>query len=119
IDELDISSLRRIIYGAAPITENLIKEAMEKMANVTITQSYGQSEAVAVTMLNPEDHDPTLGLLRSCGRAAPGVEIQIVDQKQNELHRGEIGEIMIRSPNCMLGYWKKPDQSAKALIDGA
>lgn len=119
IDDLDISSLSRIVYGAASITETLIKQAMEKMPHATFTQSYGQSEAVAVTMLNPEDHDPALGLLRSCGRAAPGTEVYIVDEHQKELPRGETGEIMIRSPNRMLGYWNKPEQTAKALVNNA
>ncbi|MBR9909270.1 MAG: long-chain fatty acid--CoA ligase [Gammaproteobacteria bacterium] len=119
IDTLDISSLQRIVYGASSITETLITQAMDKMPHASFTQSYGQSEAVAVTMLNPEDHNPALGLLRSCGRAAPGNEVYIVDDQQNELPRGDVGEIMIRSPNRMLGYWNKPEQTAKALVNGA
>jgi len=119
IDRLDISSLQRIVYGASSITESLIKQAMQKMPHATFTQSYGQSEAVAVTMLNPEDHDPALGLLRSWGRAAPGNEVYIVDEQQQELPRGTVGEIMIRSPNRMLGYWNNPEQTAKALVGDA
>lgn len=119
ITQLDISSLHRIIYGASSITETLIKEAMDKMPKVTFTQSYGQSEAVAITMLSPEDHKPERNLLRSAGRAAPGVTIAIVNEQHEEVPRGETGEIRIHSPNRMLGYWNKPEQTEKALIDGA
>jgi acyl-CoA synthetase (AMP-forming)/AMP-acid ligase II len=122
IDKYDLSSLQRIVYGASPITETVLRNAMGKFPNVGFCQGFGQTEtSSAVTVLRPEDHaleGPKHKLLRSAGRAIPGSEVYIVDEDRNEVPRGQSGEIVLRCPNRMLGYWNNPEQTAKSLIDG-
>jgi Acyl-CoA synthetases (AMP-forming)/AMP-acid ligases II len=69
------------------------------------------------TLLLPDDHDDP-ALLRSAGRAAPHCEVKIVDPDDNEVPRGEIGEVIVKGDNVMLGYWELPDESAKAIRGG-
>ena len=80
---------------------------------------YGLTETTGGgTFLPPEDHDPSRGKLRSCGKPAPAHEIKIVDANGCALPCGEVGEIAIRAPNVMKGYWNKPDSTKAAVVDG-
>jgi acyl-CoA synthetase (AMP-forming)/AMP-acid ligase II len=85
-------------------------------------QAYGQTELSPVaTLLPPEYHTvegPNAGKLASAGRAALCCELEIVDGDGVEAPRGTVGEIRVRGPNAMLGYWNKPDETAAALRDG-
>jgi acyl-CoA synthetase (AMP-forming)/AMP-acid ligase II len=73
--------------------------------------------APVATMLSPAAHtDPVLR--RSAGRAAPHAEVRIVDADDNEVPRGDVGEIVVRGQHVMLGYWNKPEETAAAVIDG-
>ena len=65
----------------------------------------------------PADHDNP-ALLRAAGRAAPHVEVRIVDPDGHEVPRGEVGEVVVRGDNVMLGYWNRPDDTAAAVRDG-
>ena len=82
-------------------------------------QAYGLTETSGgVVLLYPDDHDPGGPLahrLRAAGRPVPGVEVQIVGADGAVLPAGEIGEVWIRSPSTMIGYWNKPDATADAL----
>ncbi|BFM17949.1 long-chain fatty acid--CoA ligase [Maricurvus nonylphenolicus] len=118
IDNRNLDSLYRILYGASSITESLINDAMRKMPGITFTQAYGQSEASAVTVLSPEDHRPEREKLRSAGKPAPGVDITIVDENRQPVAFGITGEIVINAPNRMLCYWNKPEQTGEVLVDG-
>jgi acyl-CoA synthetase (AMP-forming)/AMP-acid ligase II len=82
------------------------------------TQAYGMTElSPCATLLTPADHDdPTLHT--SAGRAAPHTEVRIVDTNDRELPRGEVGEIVVRGDNVMLGYWNRPADTAAAVRDG-
>ncbi|XUU59491.1 long-chain-fatty-acid--CoA ligase [Erythrobacter sp. HA6-11] len=113
----DFSNLRYLLYGAAPMPLELLKEAVRTMPGTGFLQVYGMTEtAGTVTMLPPEDHDLAGNQrMRSCGKACPGVEIQIVDPDGNEVPRGTIGEIAILSPSNMAGYWKLPEATASTL----
>ena len=113
----DFSGLRYLLYGAAPMPLELLKEAVRTMPDTGFLQVYGMTEtAGTVTMLPPEDHSLEGNeRMRSCGKACPGVEIEIVDPQGNEVPRGEIGEIAIKSPSNMAGYWKLPDATASTL----
>lgn len=122
IAERDFSHLHTINYGASPIAEDLLRQCMD-IFKCDFVQGYGQTEAtLALTFLTAEDHRQALAskpeLLRSCGRAVFGTEIRIVDGEGRELPRGEIGEIVARGPQLMLGYWKREDATASTIVDG-
>ncbi len=118
----DVSSLKYIVYGAAPITGSLLAEAMEKFSSAEFTQAFGQTELCPVATILPAEYHvtegPNAGKLRSAGRAISVCEIKIVDTDGNELPQGEIGEIAVKGPITMLGYWNKPEITAEALKDG-
>ncbi|HKV13756.1 MAG TPA: fatty acid--CoA ligase [Reyranella sp.] len=116
IRETDLSSLKLIVYGAAPIPAELLKQAMAAFG-CSFQQVYGLTETTgAVTLLPAEDHDPAdARKLLSCGYAQKEVELRIVDENGRELPAGKVGEIAIRSPQVMAGYWKLPDATARAI----
>ena len=116
--DYDLSSLLHLIYGASPISEAVLDRARAVFPAVGFTQAYGMTELAPVaTLLTPADHhDP--GLRRSAGRAAPHVEVRITDADGREVPRGEVGEVVVRGDNVMLGYWNRPDETAAAVQDG-
>jgi acyl-CoA synthetase (AMP-forming)/AMP-acid ligase II len=112
----DLSSLRRISYGSAPVPPGLAQEAMERLG-CDLQQRYGLTEAGGqVTILSPQDHrDIVAGktsILTSCGRETPQAEIRIVDEAGEEVPRGGVGEIVIRAGSVGRGYWNRPEQTA-------
>ena len=118
IGSADLSSMRVLSYGASPISEDLLKRASARFG-CEFVQLYGMTETCgAGTFLANADHDPAKGKLRSCGVAWPGVELKIVAADGGEVPRGDVGEVVIRSPVVMKGYWNKPDATAAAIRDG-
>ena len=112
-------TLRRILYGAAPIGEPLLRRALA-LFGCAFSHAYGATEtAGTVISLPPCEHDPDgprPERLRSCGRPWPWVELRLVDPAtEREVAAGEIGEIRIRSGMVMLGYWRKPAETAAAI----
>lgn len=118
----DLSCLKAIIYGAAPMPESLIREALVEFPGVGFWQGYGQTEmSPLMGLLKPEDHDldgPNSHRLRAAARPAIGVEMKIVNDNLNEVATGDVGQIMVRGPNGMLGYWNKPEQTNETIVDG-
>jgi acyl-CoA synthetase (AMP-forming)/AMP-acid ligase II len=116
IRETDLSSVRLIVYGAAPIPVELLKQAMAVFPG-GFQQVYGLTETTgAITLLPPEDHDPNdAKKLLSCGFAQQGVELRILDDDGRDLPPGEVGEIAVRSAQVMRGYWKLPDATARSM----
>jgi acyl-CoA synthetase (AMP-forming)/AMP-acid ligase II len=115
-------ALRLVLYGASPIAEATLVRAME-VFGCEFIQGYGMTETTsAVTYLMPADHARALAgdprLLLSAGRALPGTEIRIVDGEDVPLPAGAIGEIAVRGPQLMRGYWNLPEASAEALRGG-
>ncbi|QIS13930.1 AMP-binding protein [Nocardia arthritidis] len=118
LDGYDTSSLRKLAYGASPITESVLVRARKALPTARFTQAYGMIElSPTATLLTPDDHERP-ELLRSAGRAAAHTEIRIVDAQDRELPRGEIGQIIVRGDNAMLGYWARATESAEALAGG-
>jgi long-chain acyl-CoA synthetase len=118
LETCDLSSLKLITYGAAPMPEVVIDEAVRRLPHVDFAQAYGMTElSPACTYLEPHHHRDEK-LRRSAGRAAPGCEIRIVDADDRELPRGAIGEIVVAGPIVMKGYWKQPELTAQALRGG-
>ena len=122
IQEADLSSLKFVLYGASPITESVLVQAMETLPSSKFAQGYGQTElAPLAAMLGAKYHTvdgPYAGKLKSAGQAIPCVEIRIVDEEGNTRTTGEIGEIAVRGPNAMTGYWNKPEETAVSLRNG-
>lgn len=118
VTDADLSSVRHVVYGASPISEAVLSKARATISNASFTQSYGMTELAPVaTLLTAEDHqDPTLA--RSCGRPAAHAEMRIVDPDDNELPRGEVGEIIVCGDHVMTGYWNKPEETEEALRGG-
>jgi len=119
----DFSRLRRVIYGAAPIPEDRLSRAMQVMHAAGFQQTYGLTEAgVLSSVLGEDDHVYALrenpAVLRSCGRQMLGYTMQVVDDQGAPLPDGTVGEMAIRSDSLMSGYWKRPDATAKSLVDG-
>jgi len=118
----DTSSLRCLIYGAAPMDPALLDQAMAKLPQVQFTQAYGQTEAAPVlTILPGWCHLPQhrgLGKLAAAGRPISTAELRIVDPQGRDLPPGQVGEICARGPTVMQGYWNKPEQTTDALRDG-
>jgi long-chain acyl-CoA synthetase len=122
IDRYDLSSLRHITYGASPIAPDLLRRAM-KAFGCRFGQGYGLTEASPLlTVLRPEDHivtdEKSERRLASCGKPVPGVEVRVVTADDCDARPGKVGEIIARGPNIMLGYWKREEDTASAIIDG-
>ena len=118
----DLSALKTIAYGASPISEALVDRAMAALPGVEFVQAYGMTELAPLATINPAwSHTPEgrkLGKLRSAGRASHCIELRIVDGQDQEVPRGTVGEVVVRGPNVMQGYWNKPEQTAAALKGG-
>ena len=114
---VDVSSLRFLLYAAAPITPELQQRAIEALG-CDLWQGYGMTEAApSVTFLTAEDH--RLGrALRSVGQPIRGVQVEIRDPHGTPVGATEVGEICVRGPNVMLGYWNRPEATESALVDG-
>jgi len=118
----DLSALQTIAYGASPISEAVLGRAMTALPGVDFVQAYGMTELSPVATINPARyHTPearSLGKLRSAGRASFCMEVRVVDAQGLEVPRGTVGEVVVRGPNVMQGYWNKPELTAAAIRDG-
>lgn len=121
--EHDLSSLRNIVYGAASIDETLLKQAIHALPNSQFMQVYGMTEVAPVVTVLPAFCHTIEGQkqqkLKSAGRPTPTCEVKIVHPNTGEeCGFGEFGEITVRSPSLMLGYWHKPTETENALRNG-
>jgi long-chain acyl-CoA synthetase len=118
----DLSSLRNIVYGASPISEALLDRAMVALPGVQFTQAYGMTELSPMATLLPwKDHNAdgrAKGRHRGAGRATLDCEVRIVDADDKPVPSGTVGEIVVRGDNVMMGYWERPEETARAVIDG-
>ena len=117
---LDLSGLRYLGYGGSSMASAALERARRQFPGVRFIQGYGQTEFPAATFLSPADHesgaDPAL--LRSCGRVCFGYDIRILVPEGRECAPGEVGEIVGRGDNVMMGYLGRPEETARALQDG-
>ncbi len=121
----DLSSLRVITYGAAPMPLPVIRRALEVFPGVAFINAFGQTEtASTITTLGPEDHiisgteeerEKKLKRLSSIGRPMSDVEMRVVDENNNPLPPYEVGEIVARGPRVMAGYWKEDEKTARTI----
>jgi long-chain acyl-CoA synthetase len=114
-----VGSLRSLSHGGSPIATEVVRRTHIAFPNTELIHVYGATElAPLATTLRHEEKLVDSDLARSCGQAVAGVDIRVVDPSGHDLPSGEIGEVVVRGPNVMQGYWNKPEQTADALRHG-
>ncbi len=122
--DFDLSALRWMLYGSAPMAPEWIAKTIEAFPNVEVCQGYGLTETSPIlTYLDFEEHKKALasknyGILKSGGRPIAGVDMRILDDQGREVPPGEAGEVVVRAPNVTKGYLNLPDATAAAIRDG-
>ncbi|UVE16018.1 long-chain-fatty-acid--CoA ligase [Pseudomonas sp. LS44] len=120
--ELDLSALGEITYGASAISPALLDRARQAFPAAKFIQGYGMTElAPGASILGAEYHceaHQRSGKMYSAGLPITCIEMRVADAEDREVPRGTVGEILVRGPNVMLGYWKKPEATAEALRGG-
>ncbi len=126
--DYDLSSLKIITYGAAPMPLNVIKKAIAEMPEVRFINAFGQTEtASTITALGPEDHiiegtdkekeTKLKRLASSIGKPLSDVKVKIVDPQGNALPANQVGEIYAKGPRIMRGYWKEEEKSTQVITE--
>ena len=119
--DTNMETLRRITYGASPITEALLEQATAALPHTEYVQIYGMTEVGVITVLHNEQvhgKNREIGRHRAAGRTTYVCEMRVVDENDEPVPQGTVGEIVVRGPNVMQGYWKRPEETAKALKGG-
>jgi acyl-CoA synthetase (AMP-forming)/AMP-acid ligase II len=119
VERFDLSSLRLVMYGAAPMAPTLVSRAIEVFGPI-LAQGYGAGETCSlVTVLTEQDHLEKDGrLLASCGRCYFETDLRVVNEQFNDIQPGEIGEIVVKGDDIMTGYWQAPELTAEVMKDG-
>lgn len=124
LKDFDLSSLRRIYYAASPMPLELLKRGLEKFGPI-FSQGYGQTESgPQIASLPRKAHDvldrppEEQKVLTSCGQPSLGVQVRIVDEHNNDVEPGTVGEIIARSNSIMVEYWHKPQETGQVIVDG-
>jgi long-chain acyl-CoA synthetase len=107
------ASLRGSVGGGMAVVP-VIAERWQAMTKTPIFQGYGLTETSPVATLNPFDR-PKLGAI---GVPVPGTDVRLVDDEGRDVARGEAGELWVKGPQVMKGYWQRPDETARVLRDG-
>jgi long-chain acyl-CoA synthetase len=114
IEEHDLSELRYLASGAAPLPAEVAHELARRLPHVELREGYGLTETSALVSSTP----PGRGRLGAVGVPVPGMEVAILDDDGRPLPTGEVGEICCRSKLVMQGYWRSPELSEEVLRDG-
>lgn len=116
LSRYDITSIRMCISGGAPLPVE-VKQRFEQLTGATVTEGYGLTESSPVACCNPFTSENKPG---SIGLPLPGTTIEVVslDDRSKVLGVGERGEVTIRGPQVMKGYWNQPEETAATLVDG-
>lgn len=116
----DMSAVKYVMYGAAPIPLDLLREAVRTIPEAGFMQCYGMTETTGtIAALPPEDHSLEGNeRMKSAGKAVPGAELKVIGEDGEELPRGEVGELICKSPSNMACYWNLPEATQSSLKDG-
>ena len=121
VERFDLSSLKLVMYGAAPMAPALVKKAIELFGPI-LAQGYGAGETCSlVTVLTEQDHlveDGDYQRLASCGRCYFETDLRVVNERFEDVAPGEVGEIVVKGPDVMQGYWRAPALTAEVMRDG-
>jgi acyl-CoA synthetase (AMP-forming)/AMP-acid ligase II len=119
---MKLPKLRALVYGASPMPAEPLKQAIEVFGAGRLVQIYGQSECpVTLSVLPGCEHrleQPYPERLTSAGRPWATVEMRVVDDAMNDVAPGGVGEIALRGPHLMSGYWKRPELTQETIRDG-
>ncbi len=116
----ETSSLRMIAHGGSPIATEVLRRTHSAFPTAQLNEVYGATElSPLTTVLVGEEALMDSPLARSCGRPVVGNEIQILSPEGEPMPQGEVGEVVVRGPNVMMGYWNKAQQTAAVLRDGS
>ncbi len=114
----DTSTLQMLIYGASPISPPRLRQAIARFGDIFV-QVYGQTEAPnVIAILRNSDHGGSEQRLSSCGVPTSGLDVRLLNDAGAEVGVGEVGEICVRGPLIMDGYWKRPEETADTLANG-
>lgn len=121
LKDADLSSLELLMYGASPMGDVLLRRAIDALG-CNFMHAYGMTESAGtVVILPPDKHDPDgprPDLLKSCGRPLPWVELRIIDPTtMRDAATGSVGEIWLKSPMTMTGYWRNPSATREAIVE--
>lgn len=114
----DLTSVKDCMYGGSAISDAVLELGLQRLPGWRLVQGYGQTEATGLaTTLDWDSHfgEGTANKRRCTGRVAHGVELRIVDPAGHEVPRGTVGEVAVRGPTVMLGYWNQPDMTAEVI----
>jgi len=120
VSAYDTSSLRKITYAGSPFPPEVLKSCIKAFGD-KFSQAYGMTEALGATVLRENDHHlegEKSKLLLSTGKAIKCARIKVVDDNDQTLPSGEIGEIALQGKHVMMGYWKKPELTAEVMRNG-
>lgn len=113
--KVDISALKYVIYGASPMPRSVLQKAMELWGQHRFWQYYGQTEVpLCLAVLRPEDHTPEL-MGSACGQPCVDVELRLLDEQGREVPAGETGEITVRAPSAVRGYYNASSLNAETF----
>ena len=114
-NKIDVSSMRQLLISSAPARKDTKMAIMEYFKNAELWEAYGSTESGLVTLLRPEEQFKKLG---SIGREIWGTDrVKILDEKGNEVPRGQVGELYSRTPHQFKEYWKDPERT-KSVFQG-
>ncbi len=119
----DLGSLRTVLYGAAPILVSRLEDAYRKMGPIFL-QGYSQMEvSCQTTKFSREDQQAAIDRndkkrLQSCGQPILMAQVKVVDKDGRDVGVGQVGELITRGPHMMAGYWEKPEETQKTIVDG-
>jgi long-chain acyl-CoA synthetase len=115
----DTSSVHTFVHGGSPIASELLRRAHAAFPSANLIELYGATElAPLATVQLHEERMLDSPDLRSCGQPVAGVDVRIFGSDGEEVPPGHVGEVAVRGPNVLLGYWNKPAQTAAALVNG-
>jgi len=115
-DQYDFSSFRTALLGGSPATEEMVRGIFNKLPHIQISVGYGLTESFAMVTTTP--FEDALRKIKAVGQCLPTVEARIVDDEDNELPTGAIGEIVLKGAKSFKGYWKKPEATRQTIVDG-
>jgi acyl-CoA synthetase (AMP-forming)/AMP-acid ligase II len=114
--DYDLSSLRDIVYGGAPASPELVRNLREAFPDVRLGNGYGLSESSSLATFLPNEY--AMEKPDSVGPPVPTVEVRIVDERDHNLVPGKIGEVLLKGPNVVDGYWRDPEATRATFTDG-
>lgn len=122
-DEHDVSTIRRIGYGAAAMPAEVLRQGMKRFPNAQFATGFGMTELAGNVLYHPYDQhlrglEEKPDLLVSVGKPMPLGMVRVVDDAMNDVGTGEVGELVIRGPQVTQGYWNNPGATAEAFAGG-